>query len=278
MTSPIETSIRSANQQGRGAFIPFMTAGFPSEEICLDLIRVCDDQASDVIEIGLPVANPHMDGPVIRAACAKVLSNGMTPERAFSLIAKVASKARAPLVLMTYVNPMWRAGLKRFAAQAKDAGVSGLIVPDLPTEEAEEWTEIARERKLDTIFMVAPTTPLERAARIAGQSKGFLYYVSTTGITGGALNVSEELQRRLSETRRLSPVPVAVGFGVSTPEQAAALADHADGVIVGTAFIRAVESETVPSRQVGAVSALASGIVGALKRGTFAEQKRSASL
>jgi tryptophan synthase alpha chain len=277
VTSLIQTSIRRANQADRAAFIPFMTAGFPYERTCRDIIVALDEAGADVIEVGLPFSDPLADGPVIQAAGTRALAGGMTPEGAFSLISKIAQKVRSPLVLMTYVNPMIRMGLDRFAERAKDAGVSGVIVPDLPLEEAEEWTSIAEKRGLDSILMAAPTTPRERTARIARNSKGFLYYVSTTGTTGGALTISSELQQRLTETRQLSPVPVAVGFGVSTPEQAAALADHGDAVIVGSALIRAVDSETTAARQTAAAAAFAESISHALKRLTHADPERSSN-
>jgi tryptophan synthase alpha chain len=217
MTGAISKAVRSADHEGRCAFIPFMTAGFPHERTCRDILFALDASGADVIEVGLPFSDPLADGPVIQAAGKRALDAGMTPSGTFDLIAKVAPEVKAPLVLMTYVNPVIRMGMDRFAQMALDSGVSGVIIPDLPLEEAEEWRRISEDMGLDAILMAAPTTPPERTARIAARSKGFLYYVSTTGTTGGDLTISSELRQRLNETRRVSPVPVAVGFGVSTP-------------------------------------------------------------
>lgn len=266
MTSPITQAIKRAHEQGRCAFIPFLTAGFPDSATCLELLYALRDSGADVIEVGLPFSDPLADGPTIQRAARLALDNGTTPPEVFRITAQAASGMDCPLVLMTYLNPILRTGPDEFARQAKDAGIAGVIVPDLPLEEADEWQEAAARHGLDTIFLVAPTTPESRLMRIAARTTGFLYYVSVTGVTGSDVRISGEMLAHLQRAREVSPAPVAVGFGISTPEQAAALADTADGVIVGSALIREIMSRDSRDEQVAAVASLASSLSAALAR------------
>ncbi|MEW6262302.1 MAG: tryptophan synthase subunit alpha [Thermodesulfobacteriota bacterium] len=243
MTSNITRAFDRAAASGGRAFIPFLTAGFPEPETFLETLTALDQGGADLIEIGLPFSDPLADGPVIQAASRRVLEQGMTVARVFDLIGRARARLAAPLVLMTYFNPILKSGCRDFAARLEAAGASGAIVPDLPLEEAAEWREACRNHGLDNIFMAAPTTTPERLKRIAAASQGFLYYVSMTGVTGSDLATKDELLDDIRRVRRTSQAPVAVGFGVSKPEQAGILAAAADGVIVGSALIRALEAQ-----------------------------------
>ncbi|MBI5571628.1 MAG: tryptophan synthase subunit alpha [Desulfomonile tiedjei] len=266
MKSAIEAAIRRANQQGRCAFIPFLTAGFPDRSTCVEILVELAGSGADVIEVGLPFSDPLADGPTIQSAGKQALDNGVTPEVVLEIVAAAKKRMSAPMVLMTYLNPILRAGTETFAARARKAGVSGVIVPDLPPEEADDWLDAAAKHGLDTTFMIAPTTPLDRVAGIAAKTSGFLYYVSMTGVTGSALVVSNEVLAHMGQVRRLSRVPVAVGFGVSTPEHARTLSEAADGVIVGSALIREVQSRQEPGDAVLAAGRLAASLSAALYR------------
>jgi tryptophan synthase alpha chain len=236
----------------------------------VDILITLADNGADVIEVGLPFSDPMADGPTIQQSSCTALENGTTPESVFRIIEKAKARASCPFVIMTYYNPALRMGLTEFAKRAKAAGTDGAIVPDLPPEEADEWLDAARGAGLDTIFLVAPTTPPERMAWIASLSRGFLYYVSVTGVTGAAFSVSDELVSGVSTAKSLSKSPVAVGFGISKPADAHALAQVADGVIVGSAFIREIQSQTSPWAQVQAVGTLAASLRAALGRGNGA--------
>lgn len=266
MKSIVSQAIHRAHQQHRCAFIPFMTAGFPDSSTCLDVLYGLYDAGADIIEVGLPFSDPLADGPTIQRAARIALDNGTTPPEVFRLTAQAAAKLDCPLVLMTYLNPILRLGLDTFARQAKEAGIAGIIIPDLPLEEAEEWQETAFRYGLDTIFLVAPTTPESRLASISVRTTGFLYYVSVTGVTGSAVHISPEMLQHLQQAREISPTPVAVGFGISEPEQARALANAADGVIVGSALIREMLKEKGSGQGLKAVTQLASSLRTALRR------------
>jgi tryptophan synthase alpha chain len=265
MKSCIAETIGKVRQAGGSAFIPYLTAGFPDDSTCLDLLTALGENGADVIEIGLPFSDPLADGPTIQMSSRKALDNGITVQDVFNLAAKARERLDCPLILMTYCNPVFRRGPATFAAQAKESGIDGVIIPDLPVDEADDWLEAAERQDLDTIFLVAPTTTTARLRQIASKTGGFLYYVSMTGVTGSACTVSDEMLAHVRKTQAASPVPVAVGFGISEPDQARTLARVADGVIVGSAFIRTIAEEPGPAEQVAAVSRLAASLSAALK-------------
>lgn len=238
MTSPITQAIGQANQDGRAAFIPYVTGGYPDYEVCAQMIQALDQSGADIIEVGIPFSDPLADGPTIQLSSTQALENGTTPPGVLEMIARVAPSVKAPLVVMTYINPVMRMGFAEFAKAAKGAGVAGVIIPDLPPEQAEDWVAAAREAEVDTIFLAAPTTTPERLERLFELGRGFLYYVSMTGVTGTDLVLDDELQNAIAGVRKASPLPVAVGFGVSKPAQANNLAAVADGVIVGSALVK----------------------------------------
>jgi tryptophan synthase alpha chain len=265
MKSAITESIIEAREAGGCAFIPYLTAGFPDIETSADLLDALWENGADVIEIGLPVVDPFLDGPTIRMSHQRALENGVTVDDVLRLAADARTRSGRPVVLMTYSDPVFRMGLPTFAARARDAGIDGVIIPDLPPEEPGDWVEAAEANGLDTIFLVDPTVGEERLRRIASKTRGFLYFATTTGVTGAPFAVSEELLGRVGYARTVSPVPVAVGFGISESEQARALTRVADGVIVGSAFIRAIAEKNRPAEQVGAVSRLAASLSAALE-------------
>ena len=230
-------------QEGRKAFVAFVTAGDPSlprtVEVALDL----EQAGVDVLELGVPFSDPLADGPVIQRASERALANGTTLAAVLGVVREIRRRSELPLVLFSYVNPLLRYGLPRLAKEAREAGVDGVLVTDLPPEEAREWLPIARDADLDTVFLAAPTSSPERLRRAAEASRGFVYAVSRTGVTGEREALSEDARPLVARLREMSDQPVALGFGVSTPEHVAQAAAVADGVVVGSALVRALEQE-----------------------------------
>ncbi len=235
----ISQAFQNAKSQGRAAFIPYVTGGHPDMDACARLIKALDEGGADIIEIGVPFSDPVADGPVIQAASKQALDAGVTPIGVIEMAASLKKVISAPLALMTYYNPMLAMGLERFAREAAGAGVAGVIVPDLPPEEAGPWISSARQNDLDTIFLVTPGTSERRLQIVLEACRGFLYYVSMYGVTGGVLDLPPERLAAIKRVRQAAgDLPVAVGFGVTSPEQAAAIGNVADGVIVGSALVK----------------------------------------
>lgn len=226
--------LANAFPKGRTALVCYAMGGDGDTSA---LLRAIDEAGADVIELGLPFSDPIADGPVLQAAATRALANGATVRGV--LASASGLRLRAPVVAMGYMNPIESMGARAFAGALRAAGLSGAIVPDLPLEEAQPLREALAAEELDLVPLVAPTTPAARAASIARSARGFLYYVSVTGVTGARAQLPEDLVARLSQLRAISPVPVAVGFGISRLEQAAALKGRADGVVVGTALVAA---------------------------------------
>jgi tryptophan synthase alpha chain len=247
-----------AGQDKRAALMPYLMGGFPDVETSAAIGDACIDAGADLLELGIPFSDPLADGPVIQAAGTTALRNGATPDAILAVCERLA--ARAPIVLMTYVNIVLARGYERFADQAASAGAAGLIVPDVPLEESDELRAACDARGLALVPLVAPTTPDERLRRIGAKARGFVYTVSVVGTTGerAATDASELLRRVTAST----DVPVALGFGISNAEQAAkAAADGADGVIVGSRLVRAAAESDTPARAVGElVAELAEGL------------------
>ena len=229
--------------QGRKAFVGFITAGDPSLERTLDLAVDLEHAGVDILELGVPFSDPLADGPVIQRASDRALARGVTLAGVLETVRLVRRRSEIPLLLFSYFNPLLRYGLERLARDAKAAGVDGVLVTDLPPEEATEWLSLARREDLDTIFLAAPTSPPERLARVAAACRGFVYAVSRTGITGERQALSAEAAPLVAELKRLTSEPVALGFGISTPEQVAEAALVADGVVVGSSLVRFLEED-----------------------------------
>jgi tryptophan synthase alpha chain len=230
--SGLSEAFSAARAQGRTALVCYAMGG---DGDTAALLQALDEAGADVIELGLPFSDPIADGPVLQAAATRALASGASVRGLLQMAGKL--RLRAPLVAMGYMNPVESMGAQKFARALREAGLCGAIIPDLPLEEAAPVREALSAEGLDLVPLVAPTTPSARMAEIALGARGFVYYVSVTGVTGARAALPEDLQQRLAELRALSPAPVAVGFGISRPEQAAALKGKADGVVVGTALV-----------------------------------------
>jgi tryptophan synthase alpha chain len=226
----------------RAAFIPFIMAGDPDLQATADQLAALAAGGADIIELGVPFSDPIADGPVNQRAATRALAAGTHLSGILELVARHRDQLGVPVVLFTYYNPLFARGIERFAEQAAASGVDGVLCVDLPPEEASrDLVPALRGRGVDTIFLVAPTSTRDRVARVAAASSGFVYYVSRTGVTGERTTLPADLVRDLRRLRRRLDLPLAVGFGISTPNQVAALAEVADAVVVGSALVRLVE-------------------------------------
>lgn len=236
--SRIAARFRALARRREKALVLYMTAGDPALDKNFRLLPALEKEGVDVVELGVPFSDPLADGPVIQASSQRALKKGMTLPRILAGVRQARKTCGIPIVLMGYYNPIFRYGDARFIRDAVSAGVDGVIVPDLPVEEAGEFLKLCRRAGLDLIQMVAPTSTDERKRRIAGVSRGFLYYVSLTGVTGARRALPPELIGDLRRLKKSTKTPVCVGFGISEPAQARALAAAADGVIIGSSFVR----------------------------------------
>lgn len=224
--------------------MPYFTLGYPDAETSLACIEACVEAGSDLIELGVPFSDPLADGPTIRHSAQRALENGITLARCLQMTTELRRRGvGVPLVLMGYFNPILSYGVLRFVQDAGEAGADGFIVPDLPMEEAGEMEADCAARGLALIHMLAPTSTPERIAAVTEQARGFIYLVSVTGVTGARDSLPEGLSEFVGRVKRQAKVPIAVGFGISTPEQAAEVARLADGVIIGSAVISIAGSE-----------------------------------
>jgi tryptophan synthase alpha chain len=237
MTRITET-FRKLKKQGRKAFIPYIMAGDPSIEKTKDIVLLFEECRADIIELGVPFSDPMADGPTIQRASERALQNHVTLRKVISLVRDLRQISQIPLVLMTYFNPLFKYGIEEFIRDAGDAGVDGVIIPDLPPDEAEDFIGLSRKSDLDTIFLLAPTSTDDRIRKVAKASSGFIYYVSITGITGASLLLDGTMEVLIAKIKRYTDKPIAVGFGVSSPADASAVAEFSDGVIVGSAIVK----------------------------------------
>ena len=230
--------LRAARQK---ALIPYITAGDPDLAVTRELAWAFEGAGADILELGVPFSDPLADGSTIQRASQRALERGVTLKGVIGSVEQIRARSQMPIVLMSYMNPILRMGLDEFARRAKDAGVDGVIVPDLPPEEAGEMRRCCAATSVSTIFLAAPTSTDARLRRIAEASEGYIYYVSLKGVTGARESLQTDLAVSLGRLRRLTNKPVAVGFGISTPAQAAEVARVADGVIVGSAIVERIE-------------------------------------
>lgn len=226
---------------GRPALIVYLTAGDPSLERTVSLVSALEEGGADLIELGVPFSDPIADGPVIQRACQRALRAGATLSRILDTAARIRSRSEIPLLLFSYLNPVLRYGFEAAARDAASAGVDGFLLTDLSVEEATGYTDALRRAGLDTVFLAAPTSTDQRLRLVAQHSSGFVYLVSRTGVTGEREALSEHVGGLVGRLRAITDLPLAVGFGISRPEQAAAVARLADGVVVGSAFVRLIE-------------------------------------
>jgi tryptophan synthase alpha chain len=240
----ISRTFERLRQSHERALIPYVTAGDPDLEMTKTLVREMVRHGGDIIEIGVPFSDPLADGPIIQRASQRALQAGTTVRRILQMVRELRPDIDAPLVLMTYFNPIYRYGEAAFVSDALAAGVDGIIVPDLPPEEAQTLRDLTNGTPLDMIFLAAPTSTPARLALIAEASRGFIYYVSRLGTTGVRSQLSDDLQAMLSQLRSTTAKPLTVGFGVSTPEHVRLVAEMADGVVVASAILQLLEDIT----------------------------------
>jgi len=227
---------------GEPALVVFLSAGDPSLEATDELVLAMAQSGADVIEIGVPFSDPIADGPKIQASSERGLRGGATLRRILGTVRRLRPKVEQPLVLMGYANPFFAMGAERFAADASEVGVDGIIVPDLPPEEGEDFFRAVNAAGVDCILLAAPTTSDARMKLLAERTRGFLYYVSLSGVTGARVELASGIQDRVRLAKDLATVPVCVGFGISTPEQAREVGGYADGVVVGSAIVDRIEA------------------------------------
>lgn len=239
--SRIDSKLALLRKKGKKAFIAFLTAGDPDLKTTQELVPALEHAGADIIELGVPFSDPLADGPTIQAASLRALNHGVNLPRIFDLVAGVRKSSDVPIALMTYYNPVFHYGEERFVRDLKACGADGVIIPDLPPEEAENLTALCRRADVSTVFFLAPTTTLARARRVLKASTGFVYYVSVTGVTGARNLQKFDIEKHIRQIRKISDQPVCVGFGVSTAEQVRDLSRFSDGVIVGSAIINEIQ-------------------------------------
>ncbi|KAJ4779365.1 Tryptophan synthase alpha chain [Rhynchospora pubera] len=246
-TRSISETFSKLREQGKVALIPFITAGDPDLATTSKALRILDSCGSDLIELGLPYSDPLADGPVIQAAATRALANGATFDSVISMLREVVPELSCPIALFTYYNPILKRGVERFMSIVKDVGIYGLVVPDVPLEETEILRSEAARHGIELVLLTTPTTPTERMKAIVEASEGFIYLVSSVGVTGARTSVSSRVQSLLQEVKQATSKPVAVGFGISKPEHVQQIAGWgADGVIVGSAMVRLLGESTSP--------------------------------
>lgn len=251
---PVETTLRAAREDGRKLLVPYITGGLREDWVVILLAMA--EAGADAIEVGLPFSDPMMDGPTIQEASSRALQRGTTPSSVLGDLRSV--DVAVPLIVMTYFNLVLRAGTKRFASELAGAGVGGAIVPDLPLEESGEWEDVAGAQGVETVLLAAPVTPDERLAALCQRSHGFVYGVNLMGVTGERNSLATSSSVLAKRLKLLTDKPVIMGFGISGPEQAVAAAEHADGVVVASALMRAALDGALPNEvaeRVGAIRA-----------------------
>jgi len=262
----IETTFAKLKEKGERALVAYITAGYPDLGTTRLLIPALERAGVDIIEVGVPFSDPTADGPVIQAASQAALKNGTTLDRVLGLVGELRRGVQIPLVLFSYYNPIFSMGTGSFAGRAAASGVDGVLVVDLPAEEAEELRRHTDPAGIDFISLVAPTTGADRVRKIVRAAAGFVYYISVTGVTGTRGPEVEESRKNIGMIRALTPLPVVVGFGVSTPAQAREIGGLADGVVVGSAFVKLIGEKAGDPGMAGDVGAYAANLKAALRR------------
>lgn len=242
--SAIDEVFFKCSHEGRAAFIPFLMAGDPNLGATAEYLQALAAGGADIIELGVPFSDPIADGPVNQRSAVRALASGAKLSGILELVARHRDRLGIPIVLFTYFNPIHARGVERFAEQAAASGVDGVLCVDLPPEEGErDFIPALREQGVDTIFLLAPTSTRERVSKVAESSTGFVYYVSRTGVTGERSALPSDLVRDVKRLRKRLDSPLAVGFGLSTPQQVEAVGEIADGVVVGSALVRLIEEK-----------------------------------
>ena len=233
------SNIKTAFENGK-AFIAFITCGDPDLDTTEKIIETMAENGVDMIELGIPFSDPTAEGPVIQAANLRGLAQGVTTDKVFDMIRRVRKRVSIPMVFMTYANVVFSYGTERFIKTAAEVGMSGLILPDVPYEEKAEFADVCKEYGLDLISLIAPTSD-ERIGMIASSAEGFVYCVSSLGVTGTRSEITSDIDSMIASVRENTDIPVAIGFGISNPEQAAQMAAKSDGIIIGSAIVKIIE-------------------------------------
>ncbi len=262
----IDKKFQELRDQDAKAFMPYLCAGDPTPELTSKLLLTLEAAGADLIELGVPFSDPIADGPTVQRASERALTHRISLQQILEMVAMLRTQTDIPIALMGYYNPIFRMGEDAFCKAAQNAGVDGVIIPDLPPEQAQPLLDIAPNYDLATIFLAAPTSPPERMQLIASVSTGFIYCVSVTGVTGARATLSDEIAPMIAELRKHTDKPISVGFGISTPEQATQVAQMADGVIVGSAIVNVIEEHIDDeSRLLPAVKQFASDLAVGVK-------------
>ncbi len=250
----IDKKFEELRDRGKKAFISFITAGDPDIKATEQLCIAFEGVGVDIIEIGIPFSDPLADGPTIQSSSERALKNNISLDDIFRCVCRIRRRAQIPLVLMTYYNPVFRYGELRFISRAEETGVDGIIVPDLPPEEGGNLIRLARDADISTIFFISPTTIKQRMQTIVKVSTGFIYYVALTGVTGARDKIASDIVTHVKAIKQLTNKPVCVGFGISTSAHVKNICNFADGVIVGSAIVKHIESFSKYNNMIDKVS------------------------
>ena len=264
--SRIDEKFSFLGARGETALIPFVTAGDPDLGATLRILGALQRSGADLIELGVPFSDPMADGPTIQRASERALRSGTTLPQILEMVRQFRRDSDIPLILFGYYNPFFRYGLKRFAREVEAAGIDGILCVDLPPEESGELKRWTDAHGLDTIFLLAPTSDAQRIRLVTEQGQGFVYYVSVTGVTGARKHFEDHLRAQVDRVRRVTRLPVGVGFGVSTPEQAAWIASFADAVVVGSALVQVIEKAPGWRKKAEGAGAFVARLKRAMKR------------
>ncbi|XP_019188579.1 PREDICTED: tryptophan synthase alpha chain-like [Ipomoea nil] len=265
LAAGLSETFTSLRQQGKVALIPYITAGDPNLATTAEALKILDSCGSDIIELGVPYSDPLADGPVIQAAATRSLQGGTNFDKIIAMLKDVTPQLSCPIALFTYYNPILKRGVEKFMDTVKDAGVHGLVVPDVPLEETEILRKEASKKKIELVLLTTPTTPTARMKSIVECSEGFVYLVSSVGVTGARASVSGKVESLLKQIKEATSKPVAVGFGISKPEHVKQVAAWgADGVIVGSAMVRILGEAKSPEEGLKELQAFATSLKSAL--------------
>lgn len=271
--SRIKKTFAELKKRGETALIPFITAGDPDLDTTLKIMRALDEAGADCIELGIPFSDPSADGPTIQRSSERALKRPVSLSAIFRLVRKFRAHSQVPVVLFGYFNPIFRYGLEKFARQAAEAGADGVLCVDLPPEESGElkyWTDAVG---LDLIFLLSPTSGQDRIELVGRASRGFVYYVSVTGVTGARRSFDDKLRAQVARVRRATSLPVGVGFGISTPKQAAWIAGFADAAVVGSALVEKIEKTKGNNKKAMRAGAFAARLKRALMQAASSQKR-----
>ena len=265
MLNRIDQKFEDLKAQGRKAFIAYITAGDPSVQVTGEIILALERSGVDIVEIGIPFSDPMADGGIIQAASKRALDSGTTMAQIFDMVNIVRQKTQLPLLFMTYYNPVFHFGEEKFVKQCAKIGIDGLIIPDLPPEEAMNLRKVCQQHDISTVFFIAPTSEDQRIKANALASTGFIYYVAMTGVTGNAQAISGHVIKAIKHAKQFTTKPICAGFGISTAEQVKAIAKSADGVIVGSAIVKKIAESAKDKNMIHIISTYVSSLTKALR-------------